>query len=128
MTNVEVIQALYRCFLDKDDAGFRRLCTDDLEWVQNQGFPHGAVRSGADEVIEGVFKGNRREWDGFAYRIEEVLDAGSSVVVIGRYEGQHRITRKPMQAAAAHVYDLREGKICRFRMFADTKLMWDAMS
>jgi hypothetical protein len=26
------------------------------------------------------------------------------------------------------VYDLREGKICRFRMFADTQPMWEALS
>jgi uncharacterized protein len=43
------------------------------------------------------------------------------VVVIGRYEGRHHITQKPMQATAAHVYDLKDGKVSRFRMFADTK-------
>ncbi|MBA2252353.1 MAG: nuclear transport factor 2 family protein [Nitrospirales bacterium] len=127
MTNVEVIQELYRCFREKDDEGFRCICADDVKWIQNVGFPHGAVHSGVDAVIEGVFRGNRREWEGFAYRIEEILDAVASVVVIGRYEGHHHITKKPMQAAAAHVYDLRDGKVCRFRMFADTKPMWDAM-
>lgn len=63
MTNVEVIQQLYRCFREKDDEGFRRICADDVEWIQNVGFPHGAVHSGANAVIEGVFRGNRREWD-----------------------------------------------------------------
>lgn len=128
MTNIETIQELYRCFREKDDEGFRQLCTDDLEWIQNRGFPNGAVRKGAEAVIEGVFKGNRSQWEGFAYHIEQFFDAGTSVVVIGRYEGRHYKTQKPMQAAAAHVYDLRDGKICRFRMFADTKPMWDAMS
>jgi uncharacterized protein len=33
-----------------------------------------------------------------------------------------------MQAAAAHVYDIRDRKVSRFRMFADTKTIWDAMS
>jgi uncharacterized protein len=33
-----------------------------------------------------------------------------------------------MSAAAAHIYNLREGKVYRFRMFADTKTIWDAMS
>lgn len=128
MTNVEVIQELYRCFLEKDDDGFRRICTDDLEWIQNAGFPNGATRKGADVVIEAVFKGNRSEWEGFSYDISQVLDAGSTIVVIGRYAGIHHATKKPMQAAAAHVYDLRGERVCRFRMFADTKSMWDAMS
>ena len=34
MTNVEVIQELYRCFREQDDEGFRSICTDDLEWIQ----------------------------------------------------------------------------------------------
>jgi uncharacterized protein len=128
MRNVEIIQELYRCFRERDDEGFRRICADDVEWIQNVGFPHGAVRVGADAVIEEVFRGNRSEWDGFAYHIEQMLDAGASVVVIGRYEGRHHVTQKPMQATAAHVYDLKDGKVSRFRMFADTKPMWDAMT
>ena len=32
-----------------------------------------------------------------------------------------------MSAAATHIYDLRDGKVCRFRMFADTKTIWDAI-
>lgn len=128
MTNLEVIQELYRCFRAKDNAGFRAICTDDLEWVQNDGFPNGATHKGADAVIEAVFKGNRSAWEGFSYQIEQFLDAGSNIVVIGQYEGLHYKTRKPMRAAAVHVYDLRDGKVSRFRMFADTKPMWDAMS
>lgn len=128
MTNIEVIQELYRCFREKDDAGFRAICSDDLEWIQNAGFPHGARRKGAEAVIEAVFKGNRSEWEGFSFDIAQFLDAGSTIVVIGSYAGIHHSTKKPMQAAAAHVYDLRDRKVCRFRMFADTKSIWDAMS
>ena len=128
MTNIEVVRELYRCFREKDHDSFRSLCTDDLEWIQNPGFPNGVVHKGADKVIDGVFKGLRHEWDDFSYKIEQMLDAGSSIVVIGEYQGVHSGSRKPMRAAAAHVYDLRDGKISRFRMFADTKPMWDAMS
>lgn len=128
MTNLEVVQELYRCFKEKDYEGFRLVCTADMEWIQNVGFPNGASRIGAEAVIEEVFKGNRSEWEGFSYRIEQFLDAGSTIVVIGTYEGLHHRTKKGMRAAAAHVYDLHAGKVRRFRMFADTKTMWDAMS
>ncbi len=128
MTNLEVIQELYRCFREKDDASFLAICADDLEWIQNAGFPNGATHSGAAAVVESVFNGNRSEWENFSFQITQFFDAGSSIIVIGKYEGLHHQTRKPMQAVAAHVYDLREGKVSRFRMFADTKSMWDAMS
>ena len=128
MTNIEVVQELYRCFREMDLDSFRAICTEDLEWIQNPGFPKGTIRKGTEKVIDGVFKGLRHEWDDFLYKIEQMLDAGSSIVVIGEYQGVHSVSRKTMRAAAVHVYDLRNGKISRFRMFADTKPMWDAMS
>ena len=52
--------------------------------------------------------------------LEDFLDACQSVIVTGRYAGHNRISGKIMSAAAAHVYDLRGGKVYRFRMFADS--------
>ncbi|NJM87022.1 MAG: nuclear transport factor 2 family protein [Hydrococcus sp. RU_2_2] len=128
MSNIEVIQKLYRAFRNKNYDAFFSICTDDLEWIQNEGFPGGATCQGATEVVEKVFKANDNNWKNFAYEIEQFLDAGDSVIVIGKYSGYHRISGKSMSAVAAHVYDLREVKVCRFRMFADTKTIWDAMS
>lgn len=128
MNNIEVIQQLYKAFREQDYDAFRNITTDDLEWIQNEGFPGGATRKGASEVIKGVFKANHNNWENFAFNIEEFLDAGNSVIVIGRYTGRDRTSNKPMIAAAAHVYNLRDGKVCRFRMYADTKTIWDAMS
>ncbi|MEI2580513.1 nuclear transport factor 2 family protein [Scytonema sp. PRP1] len=128
MNNIEVIQELYRAFREKDYDAFLRISTEDLEWVQNEGFPGGATHKGASEVVERVFKANNNNWEGFAYEIKEILDAGTTVIVIGMYSGRHHVSSKFMRAAAAHLYDLRDGKICRFRMFADTKTIWDAMS
>ena len=41
MTNIEVIQELYRAFREKDYDSFRSICTENLEWIQNEGFPGG---------------------------------------------------------------------------------------
>ncbi|WP_017299613.1 nuclear transport factor 2 family protein [Nodosilinea nodulosa] len=128
MNNVEVIRELYRAFRDRDYDVFPSITTPDLEWIQNEGFPGGATYRGAAEVIEGVFQANSNSWAGFAYQIEEFLDAGDSIIVLGRYTGQNTVSGKPLSAAAAHIYDLRDGKVCRFRMFADTKTIWDSMT
>ena len=32
-----------------------------------------------------------------------------------------------MSAAATHVYDLGDGKVRLFRMFVDTKIIWDTI-
>lgn len=126
--SIEVVKEMYRAFREQDYDTFLRLSTEDIEWIQNEGFPGGATYNGASAVIEGVFKANNNKWSGFAYQIEEILDAGNSVIVIGEYSGRDRLSGKLMSAAAAHIYDLRDGKIARFRMFADTKSIWNAMN
>jgi ketosteroid isomerase-like protein len=128
MNNIEVVKELYRAFREQDYDAFLRLSAEDIEWIQNEGFPGGATYKGGSAVIEGVFQANNNQWSGFAYDIEEFLDAGNSVIVIGKYTGRNRISGKSMSAAAAHIYDFREGKVCRFRMFADTKSIWNSMT
>ncbi|PSB05837.1 DUF4440 domain-containing protein [Pleurocapsa sp. CCALA 161] len=128
MNNIEVVKKLYQAFREQDYDTFLRLSIEDIEWIQNKGFPGGATYKGASAVIEGVFKANNDKWSDFAYHIEEILDAGNSIIVIGKYSGRDRLSGKSMSAAAAHIYDLHDGKIARFRMFADTKSIWNAMA
>ncbi len=127
MTNIEVIQELYRTFRDKDYEEFRQICSPNLEWIQNEGFPKGSTNYGADAVIENVFKAFNNDWESWKFEIQEYLDTGNSVIVIGFYEGVHQVSKKSFRSNAAHVYDLVNGKVTRFRQFADTKVIWDAM-
>ena len=131
MTNIEVIRELYRAFREKDYAAFLRICAPDLEWIQNEGFPGGATRKGAQAVVEGVFRALSDDggaWASWSFEIGEWLDADDTVIVIGQYRGRHRDSGKIFQAPAAHVYDLRDGKLWRYRQFTDTKLIWDAIA
>lgn len=128
MTNIEIIQDLYRAFAAKDYAAFTRLSARDLEWVQNEGFPGGATHHGPQAVIDGVFKAFDDVWESFSFETERMLDASDTVIVIGAYKGRHRATGKAFRSATAHVYELKAGKLVRYRQFADTKVIWDAMS
>ena len=95
--------------------------------IQNQGFPNRTTNYGADAVIDNVFKAFNRDWSSWSFEIEEYLDAGTRVIVIGFYQGTHRVSRESFRSDAAHVYDLMNSKVTRFRQFADTKVIWDAM-
>jgi ketosteroid isomerase-like protein len=128
MTNLEVIHELYRAFREKDYDAFLQICTPDLEWIQNEGFPQGSTHQGAEAVVENVFKAFNNDWESWSFAIAQYLDAGETVIVIGNYIGTHRQSGKSFTSPAAHVYDLKESKIYRFRQFADTKVIWDAMS
>lgn len=127
MSPLETIRELYRAMRAGDDAAFIALCTDDLIWQQSAGFPGGSTWHGAASVIENVFRANARRWTGFAFTEDEFIATGDRVVVLGHYSGTAPATGKAMRTAVAHVYDLHEGKVRRFRMFADTHPMWEAM-
>lgn len=127
MTNRAIIEELYRAFREKDYQAFKQICVPEIEWIQNEGFPRGATRRGAQTVIDDVFKAFNNDWEDWRFQIEEYLDAGDKIVVIGFYQGRHRETGKQFHAPAAHVYDLTDGKVVRFRQFTDTKVIWNAM-
>jgi len=120
MHSVDVVRSLYDAFARKDAEELRALLHPDVEWIQCEGFPGGDHRRGAEEVIKKVFGGLRSAWEDFEALVEEYLDAGDHVVALGRYKGVHAETRRPMTAVFAHVYDVHDGHIVRFRQFTDT--------
>lgn len=130
MDALTTVRAVYRAMRAGDDAAFIALCQPDLVWQQSAGFPGGATWHGPQAVIEHVFRANARRWQGFAFTEDEAFAsaAGDRVVVLGHYRGTAPATGKAMHAAVAHVYDLQEGRIARFRMFADTQPMWQALA
>ncbi len=120
MNNLRTVQELYDAFGRKDDARLRQLLAVDVEWIQCAGFPGGARRHGVEEVLEKVFAGLHGEWRDWRVEIDEYLDAGASIVALGRYAGTHGQTGRSMEAVFAHVYDVKDGRVTRFRQFTDT--------
>ena len=118
--SLRIVQDLYDAFGRKDEARLRLLLAADVEWIQCAGFPGGGHRHGVDEVLEKVFGGLHAEWQGWRVDIDEYLDAGDSIVALGRYAGTHSHTGRSMEAVFAHVYDIQDGRIARFRQFTDT--------
>jgi ketosteroid isomerase-like protein len=129
MSSLEIIENLYSAFRGKDYDAFRALCSDDIEWIQNEGFPKGGRFHGASAVIKNVFQQFDKDWTYFKFRIDEMFESGdgSRVVVVGAYLGEHRQTRKTIEAAAVHLYDLENHKVKRFRQFADTAVITAAL-
>ena len=129
MTSTEVIDSLYNTFKNKNYDAFRALCSEDVEWIQNKGFPKGGHHHGADAVIKNVFKQFEKDWNYFNFNIEEMFESqdGSKVAVIGAYVGEHKRTGRKMEAAAVHIYEIENRKVKRFRQFTDTALITAAM-
>jgi uncharacterized protein len=126
-SSLAVVQAMYAAFSAGDEPRLRELIASDVEWQQCEGFPGGEHRSGIESVLAGVLRGNKATWQGFAVAIDEYVCDRDVVVAIGSYSGTHSLTGKSMRSVFTHVYDVVDGRIRRFRQFADTWPMVAAM-
>jgi len=121
MSFVELAAQSYAAFALGDLDAVVENMHDDIEWHQAQGLAHGGVYYGLDEVRRNVFHPLDRDWwDEFVVTPEQYLDAGSDVVVLGRYTGVARGTGKVLDVPFVHVWTFAEGRAVRFRQFLDT--------
>jgi ketosteroid isomerase-like protein len=61
-----------------------------------------------------------RDIPNFAVTPEEFIAAGDTVAVVVRYTGTGKDTGKQLDLPVAHVWDVDNGKIAKFRQFIDT--------
>ena len=127
MNHVSLIRDLYSAFGSRDEKRLRELMSPQIEWIQCAGFPGGGHRHGVDAVLEKVFDALQSEWNDFKAEIDEYHDAGSTVIAIGRYSGTHSKTGRAMESLFAHVYDVADGRVQRFRQITDTAPIVDAL-
>ena len=126
--NCEVIKAHYAGSDAKDLAAMMAPVTDKTAWTEMAGFPYAGTYVGPNAVIEGVFKRIGEDWDGYALKVDKLVDGDTTIAAIGTYSGTCRKTGKPMSARVVHIWEMRDGKAVSFEQFTDTKLVADAMS
>jgi uncharacterized protein len=56
----------------------------------------------------------------FAVIPEHFIASGDTVAVVARYTGAGKATGKQLDLPVVHMWDVRDGKIARFRQFVDT--------
>ena len=123
MSNFNSVKAVYDAFAKGDIPTVLGTFSPDIAWTEAEGFPYGGTYHGPRAVLDGVFMRLGTEWDGFAAVPDEFIDAGGTVVVLGKYSGKYKATGKSFQADFAHVWRMREGKATRFTQYVDTLLV-----
>ena len=122
MSSADIVRRSYEAFARDDLDGVMADMDDAIEWHQAQGLPHGGLYRGLADVRRHVFDPLHDEWwEEFSADPDEFVDAGDTVVVIGRYRGVAKGTGRRLDAPYVHVWTLREGKAVRFRQFLDTQ-------
>jgi uncharacterized protein len=115
---VEVVRELYSKLTAGDACGALALMTDDVEWVPMMDYKvHGR---GPQNVLEGMLIPAMTEWVTFILTPSEFVAESDRVVSIGRFHSTHRATGKTVEVNYAHAWEVRDGKIARFRQYIDT--------
>jgi hypothetical protein len=120
--NVALIRGIYDGFAAGDVGAVLGAMSPDIVWNEAENFPYadGNPYVGPQAIAEGVFARCIGEWDGFAVEVEEILDAGDTVVALGRYGGSCKATGRRMNPQLAHVWRVAGGKAVAFQQYVDT--------
>ena len=118
--SVEAVKSLYEAFGRGDVPAVLGAMAADIEWHEAEGMPYGGVHHGPEEVAQNVFGPQIEDIPDFAVTPEEFITSGDTVAVVARYTGTGKATGKALNLQVVHVWDVRDGKIARFRQFADT--------
>lgn len=126
-TAYEIVKAHYDANDRRDMDGMLADIAEDCRWTEMDGFPCAGTYTGPKEIVENVFMALGKEFDGYTFTLDRLLDAGDDVVATGTYAATHKGTGKPFSARVAHVWGVSGGKIRRFEQFTDTLRVAEAM-
>jgi ketosteroid isomerase-like protein len=128
MRPLELVQRSYEAFSRGDLDAVVADMHPEIEWHQAQGLPHGGLYRGRDEVRAKIFDPlDESWWDEFTADPDEFLEAGDQVVVVGRYRGIAKQTRKQLDVPFVHIWTTSGDKAIRFRQYLDTAGWVDAL-
>ncbi len=120
--NIAVIMGLYDAFGVGDLPDVVGRMSSDIVWNEAENFPYADQNPyrGPEAIAAGVFARCIGEWDGFAVVMEDLIDGGDRVVVLGRYRGSNKATGHSMNPQAVHVWTLKDGEVIAFQQYIDT--------
>lgn len=117
-TPTDTIRDVYAKLAAGDASGALGLMAPDIERTTVWHYKVDGL--GPQKVAEGLFKPRMAEWSSFALGAGKFVTEGDTVVSLGRFTGVHGASGKAVEAAYAHRWQVRDGRIQRFRQYIDT--------
>ncbi len=118
--SADLVRSIYEAFGRGDVPGVLGAMAEDIEWHEAEGMPYGGVHHGPNAVVQSVFGPVLQDVPDFTVTPEEFIASGDQVAVIARYRGTGAASGERLDLPVMHVWDVRDGKVARFRQFADT--------
>jgi hypothetical protein len=122
---IELIQRAYDAFSRGDLPGLFELMAAEVEVSQSPELPWGGVYRGHAEVRQ--FLGKLTQHIQSRVEVERLIDAGEHVVALGWTRGTVRATGVRFDVPVAHVWEVRDGRLLRFKPYIDNPKMLAAL-
>jgi ketosteroid isomerase-like protein len=118
---LDVVQQAYAAFGRRDIPALLKLVADKVDWkeVCPASWPWSGLRRNPAEVAE-YFAAVGQASDITVFEPREFIEAGENVTVLGYLEGSARDTKQKFQSEWVQIFTVKNGKITRHRMLANT--------
>ncbi|WP_340114005.1 nuclear transport factor 2 family protein [Maribellus mangrovi] len=123
MGNLDLLKEGYQKFAEHDIEAVTEHWKADIHWHQCTGFPfvtNNGTYVGKQAIVEGIFANIPVHYDNFNIEIDDFVDGGDKIVMVGHYTGTWKATGKKFRANATHVWTFEKGQVSSFFQAADT--------
>ena len=127
MSNAEALVRAFAGWGRDNSANLRDLLHPDCELVVPDSIPYGGTFHGAVAAIAWFTHELWRWFDEFTSTPEDLIDAGDRIVVPVHVRARAKNGRT-VDVHNVWIYEFREGKLTRGRVYADTALLRDTVA
>lgn len=127
MSNAEALVRAFAGWGRDNPANLRDLLHPDCELVVPDSIPYGGTFRGADAAIAWFTHELWRWFDEFTSTPEDLIDAGDRIVVPVHVVARAKNGRT-LDVHNVWIYEFREGKLTRGRVYADTAVLRDTVA
>jgi ketosteroid isomerase-like protein len=120
----ETVRAFYAALGQGDAPSALAMMAEDIEWITM--WHYKVEGMGPQKVAHFLLIPLMAEWSFFALSPYHYITEGNTVVSLGSFTGVHGVTGKSVDAGYAHVWNVIDGKIQRFRQYIDTLAVAEA--
>ena len=117
--NVQIVRRIYEAW-EKGAPGDSGLLDPEIEWVNPSGAVEPGTRLGAESFGEAAVSVSDSS-KGLRVEIEELIDRGDRVIVIGTLHGMGRGSGADVERRHGYIWTIRDGKAVRFEWFNDPR-------
>jgi ketosteroid isomerase-like protein len=119
--NTQLVKQAYENYKSGNISALLNLFSDDIEWEldETENVPFSGARSGKEQVAKFFDELNDAQHS-LQFEPREFIAQGDKVVALGHYAWMVNSTDRTYESDWAEVFTIRNGKISKFREYANT--------